>query len=79
MEPIVDGLEAEFSEQLTVERLNAADPKNQELMLEFGVRGHPTFVIIGADGRVRQTFFGPQKAETLRAALTDVRTTPGKR
>jgi len=60
MTPIVDGLEVKLSEQINVERLNAAEPENQKLMQEFGVRGHP----------IQQTFFGPQEEETLRAALT---------
>lgn len=72
MLPIVNGLEAEFGEQIKVERLDAAKQENADLMAEFGVRGHPTFVVVDADGQVQQTFVGPQTGETLRDALTAV-------
>ena len=72
MTPIVDGLEEEFDTEITVLRLNAAEPDNVELQQGFGLRGHPAFAILDENGRTTQTFFGPQSEETLRAALTAV-------
>lgn len=72
MTPIVNGLEEEFGAEISVVRLNAAEPKNVELQQGFGLRGHPAFVVLDGNGRPTETFIGPQSEETLRAALTAV-------
>jgi len=69
MTSIVNGLEAEFSGEVTVFRLNAAEPENVSLMQNYGLRGHPSFAVLDKDGRVTQIFFGPQSEEELRTAL----------
>lgn len=71
--PIVDGLEAEFEGQVAVMRLNFQEAANAQLHAEYGLRGHPAFVVLDQDGQVTQRFFGPQRAETLRAAMAAVR------
>jgi thioredoxin-like negative regulator of GroEL len=72
MTPIVNGLEKEFSGQLTVLQLNAAESENEQLMQDYGLRGHPSFAILAEDGRLTQTFFGPQTEESLRSAILDI-------
>ncbi|GJM41651.1 MAG: hypothetical protein DHS20C20_19330 [Ardenticatenaceae bacterium] len=72
MTPIVNGLEEEFAGQLTVLQLNAAESENEQLMQDYGLRGHPSFAILGEDGRLAQTFFGPQTEENLRRAILDI-------
>lgn len=69
MMPIVNGLEEEFAGQIEVVRLNAAEKENEELMQSYGLRGHPSFVVLDENGRISQTYFGPQEAETLRTAV----------
>lgn len=69
MAPIVNGLEAEFAGAVAVVRLDADDPANAGLLREYEVRGHPAFVMLDAPGRVVDRYFGPQTAETLRAAM----------
>lgn len=72
MTPIVDGIEAEFLEQAVVIRLNAAETEIAALMNEYGVRGHPSFVILDGNNGVIQRLTGPQTAETLREAVMAV-------
>jgi thioredoxin-like negative regulator of GroEL len=72
MEPIVNGLETEFAGQLQVIRLDAGVPINEELEFSYGLRGHPAFVVLAADGEVAATFIGPQTEEMLREAVTAV-------
>lgn len=72
MTPIVNGLEEEFSGQLTLLQLNAAETENAQLMEDYGLRGHPSFAIVAEDGRLAQTFFGSQTEERLRRAILDV-------
>ncbi len=72
MTPIVNGLEEEFASQVEVVRLNAAEVENEELMQSYGLRGHPSFAVLDENGRVSQTYFGPQEEETLRTAIKAV-------
>ena len=70
--PIVDGLEEEFAGRLQVVKLNAADPENDRLQAQWGLRGHPTFAVLDEEGTIVTRFTGPQPAETLRSAMTQV-------
>jgi thioredoxin-like negative regulator of GroEL len=70
--PIVDGLEAEFAGKVTVVRLNAAEQGNSEIQAGYGVRGHPSVVILDEDGQVVNRYFGGETADTLREALNAV-------
>ena len=42
----MDGLEGEFEGQVPVVRLNAEGAEMAQLMIEYGVRGHPSFVVL---------------------------------
>lgn len=70
--PIVNGLEAEFSDQLSIYYLDAAQQENAHLMQQYGLRGHPSFVFLEANGDVSQTFFGPQSDEVMHAAARSI-------
>ena len=70
--PIVDGLEEQFAGQVAVNRLNVNEGTNSELQSEYGLRGHPSFVVLDGDGAVAERYFGPQDEETLRAAMAAV-------
>ena len=72
MTPIVDGLESDFSGQARVLQLNANETENVQLQQQYGLRGHPTFAVIDRNGRVVQTFIGPQTKEVLYEAITTV-------
>lgn len=68
MQPIVNGLEAEFEGRAAVVRLNAGVAAERALAATYGLYTHPAFAVVDGAGQV-QTFVGPQTAETLRAAL----------
>ena len=72
MTPIVNGLRTEFEGQALVLSQDAAQPAIIQEQQRYGVQGHPTFVVLDAEGSVTATFFGPQDAETLRGAVTAV-------
>ncbi len=57
MTPIVDGLSEKFEGQISVVQLNAAQEANTKLQTRLGLRGHPSFAVIDADGSVVQPFF----------------------
>jgi protein-disulfide isomerase len=69
MTPIVNGLEEEFAGQVTVKQLDASLPENVQLQAEYGVRGHPSFIVLNGNGIVIQTYIGPQPEETLREVM----------
>ena len=66
----MNGLESEFAGRANVLRLDANEAGNAQLQQQYGMRGHPTFVVIDRNGRVMQTFIGPQTKEDLYEALT---------
>ena len=70
MTPIVDGLENEFAGHATVLQLNADETENAQLQQQFGLRGHPTLVVLDGNSRPAQTFIGPQTEVVLHEALT---------
>ena len=72
MTPIVDGLEEEFGGQVSIIRLDAAQPENAELQNQYGLRGHPSFATLDASGQIADLFFGPQEEALLRQAMINV-------
>jgi thioredoxin-like negative regulator of GroEL len=72
MMPIVDGLEEEFGGEIDIVRLDATDGDNAALQEQYGLRGHPSFVVLDESGAVVERYFGPQDEQTLRAALEEV-------
>ncbi len=68
----MDGLEAEFQEEVKFVRLNAVEPDVLQLQQTYGLRGHPSVAILDEAGEVAKIYFGPETAETLRGELTAV-------
>lgn len=68
----MDGLEAEFQEEVNFVRLNAAESDVLQLQQTYGLRGHPSVAILDGDGEVEALHFGPETIETLREELTAV-------
>lgn len=69
MMPIVNGLEDQFGGQMSFVRLNADEGDNAALLAQYGLRGHPSFVVLDESGAVVERFLGPQSSETLSAAI----------
>lgn len=73
MTPIVNGLEAEFADQIFFLRFNAADGADGETAFKrLSLPGHPSFVIFTPDGQEQERLFGVVEAEVLRAAFDRV-------
>jgi thiol:disulfide interchange protein len=66
MQPIVNGLEAEFREQLAFVHVDANTEDGQALMRAYGLRGHPSYVIVASDGQAHWQFTGSFQADALR-------------
>ncbi|MCA9949566.1 MAG: hypothetical protein KDE48_07975 [Anaerolineales bacterium] len=68
----MNGLAEEFEGRATVVQLDANVLANERLQLTYGVRGHPSAVILDSEGQVTQRYFGVETAVALRSALNDV-------
>lgn len=66
MRPIVDGLEAEYGEEIDFLFLNAEDGKQGEAAFRaYRLRGHPTLVFVRPGGDVAWTRPGVIPADEL--------------
>lgn len=68
MAPIVNGLEDEYDDRITFQRLNAAE-EGQALFQQYNLRGHPSYVILDTRGEVVWRFAGQTSRATLRQAI----------
>jgi hypothetical protein len=69
MQPIVHGLETEFAGQLAFEWRDANTGPGQGVMDAYGLRAHPSYVIVAPDGAVLWSYTGQLQADALRAQM----------
>lgn len=70
MEPVVDGLEDEFGGQVEFRRIDAATRDGQAAFRAYGLRGHPSYVVVDPSGEVLWIGFGEQPAEALESQIS---------
>ncbi|WP_420645250.1 hypothetical protein [Candidatus Leptofilum sp.] len=68
----MNGLEAEFGDEITFLRLNAAEVEVVELQQSYGLRGHPAVAVLDEREAVVVRYFGPESFDTLQAVLKDL-------
>lgn len=66
MQPIVNGFEREFSQQLAFEQRDANTEDGKAAMRTYGLRAHPSYVIVAPDGQLLWQFTGLLSADALR-------------
>jgi thioredoxin-like negative regulator of GroEL len=69
MAPIVDGLEAEYGERVTFQRLNVNEAGGSAAAQAYRVRGHPAIVVLDAGGNLVWSRVGVQPREAVAGAL----------
>jgi thioredoxin-like negative regulator of GroEL len=74
MTPIVDGLEQQYNEQITIKRIDADVGDGPTIMRDYRIPGHPTTLIFDSQGQEVQRFIGPQPAEMIEDVLLSVLT-----
>ncbi len=65
----MNGLEREFSEQFAFERSDANTEDGQAFLRAYGLRAHPSYVIVAPDGQVLWQFTGALSADALRQQM----------
>ncbi len=69
MLPIVNGLEAEYGDQIQFQRLNVAREEGKTLFQRYNLRGHPVYVIVNPQGEVLWRFVGETSRQILEAGI----------
>jgi thioredoxin 1 len=69
MEPILEEIEQEFGDKLTITKLNVDEEPNQPLVSKYNVLSIPTYVLL-KDGEVIETFIGVQPKALIANKIT---------
>jgi hypothetical protein len=69
MQPIVDGLETEYSESVEFKQINASTNEGLEIFNSYGLFGHPSYLILDETGGILWQSVGEQPAEDIQSAL----------
>ena len=69
MRPVVNGLEQQYGDRVAFAGVDYNNRANRELVQRYRVRGHPTFVVLDANGAVVREFVGQTAEADLEAAL----------
>lgn len=65
----MDGLEGEFGGQVEFRRIDAGTQDGQAVFRAYGLRGHPSYVVVDPSGEVLWTSLGEQPAEALESQI----------
>jgi hypothetical protein len=65
MVPVVDGLEADYRDQVEFQRIDANSPIGKTAYQVYSLRGHPGFVLLSPDGTTLWTGLGEQPTAIL--------------
>ena len=80
MTPVVNGLEATFGRQVDIRSLDANSREGRPVFKQYGLPGHPSYIILDPQGEVLWSGFGPQSAgalgEVLEEAISKVSISP---
>lgn len=71
MQPVVNGLEGDYGDRVIFLQLDAENA-GRDAFLAFGLRGHPSFVIIDTTGQVLWKSVGEQPRSQLEVGLQQV-------
>jgi hypothetical protein len=79
MQPIVNGLQAEFGSEMAFLDLDAADnAEGQQAFESLSLPGHPSYVIYTPAGEELHRSFGVVSAASLQSAIENVLNHPAK-
>ena len=69
MEPVVNGLEEIYQEQIEFRALDANALDGQQAFRAYALPGHPGYVLLNPEGEVLWKGFGEQSEENLAIQL----------
>ena len=72
MKPIVHGLEEEYGNDIDFVYVDVDDPETRDIQQQYGRRGQPHFILVGADGEIVTQWFGTVQAMAFEEAFQEV-------
>jgi thioredoxin-related protein len=72
MKPIVNGLEAEFQDELDIIHLDVQQPESRDFMEVYGFEYTPTFILLDGEGNELWRNVGALDTASLRESLSDI-------
>ncbi len=69
MRPIVNGLEGEYGDRIDFRRYNIITDEGNAWATEYGLRGHPAFLLVNEQGQEQWRYVGVVPEETMETAL----------
>ena len=69
MLPVVRELEADYAHRVGVLIVDYYNSDNRPLLSQYGVRGHPSFLVLGRDGTPSEILRGVVPKEQLAALI----------
>ena len=69
MRPVVHGLEQQYGDRVAFAGVDYNNRANRDLVRQYRVLGHPTFVVLDREGQVVKQFVGHTPEADLDAAL----------
>ncbi len=69
MEPVVNGLESALQGEVAVLRVDAEAGAGAQAFRQYAMPGHPSYLLLSADGSELWRAFGPMGADDLQAAV----------
>lgn len=71
MQPIVDGLEAEYGDRIEFRKINAISEEGAVVYDFYGLRGHPAYLLLDPSGEVLWQGLGEQPKDNLVTPLEE--------
>ncbi len=71
MEPIVHGLENEYSDEIEFVYVDIDDPESQAYKDQYGFRVQPHFFLVDENGEVITQWFGMVAEDTFKEAFQE--------
>lgn len=69
MQPIVNGIEAEYNEEVEFIRINAGTADGLKTFNAYGMFGHPAYLILDERGKILWQNVGEQPQELIEESL----------
>ena len=69
MQPIVDGLESEYSDLIEFRQLNAFTGEGDQAFRAYNLPGHPSYILLNPAGEILWTGLGEQTASQIKPQL----------
>ena len=69
MQPVVNGLEQTYADQIEFRELDANAPDGQQAFRAYALPGHPGYILLDPQGEVLWRGFGEQSREDIQRQL----------